>query len=952
MWNYSVKSFSETGTNGSYAVNISPNYVMPLLAGYQWFPEPEDSPALNQPGMDSFSPTNISDTSPHALCPKICRVTHKSCPSGCVWITGDRFDDLMSLWVYSEVNGSSDFSECQKLYRSGNMALYRISPFAKANSFMLAWILHPSYGYSEPYPINQPEGFTLNCDFYGTTVARVGDNLRVGGINISSKQGTERCWAYLKKSGSSGTWIAANEVDEGHAIFTIPSLPNGAYEVWTHTGRGGRWGWNKHRYTLTIESPKSLLSDRQAPAPSGGDDKNAIQSIINAFGQPGAPPGYEAYIILQPGTYRFDSALSNITGWAGGAHLKGAGIDQTTIILTNGALCSVTNGSMWVEDLTIDCSSAPSSGGHFSASSVLGGVKRLKNVKVIGPSTNYWKIGISFNLIHNCDILGGAQDEHVLDFYGWMRNTTIRKLNGPEGAIFSVFGATNCAVDTTTIVDAPGNDGDGGRFYIRGGGTTGTSLCNCTTVNLAVTNNDQNKGEQILIDGGYLREKLKANGGTSRTIKFSPSEMATSGVTLNITTTATSSNATSSTPTISFSGSSNDTRGGSVLITGGTNSIPGLYSITSRSGDSLTLSGGPIGTVNSLSGISAQVIQFPYETKLTSLSSSNANSSTPTISGANFSSHVGRFIYFSDGVTPIVRKITSGTSTTCVIDGSISGSASVSGLTAYIYDNYANVFGAMLAVLGGKGLGQFGKITSHTTDGTDIIIGVDRDFRVSTDSTSIFHVFVGSLDTAIYNCNLSGDGAQLSVPVPGGASPAASCGFESFSPNAGCYFWGGSISGVKWGLIDWAPGVGIIGTTSCSIWNYFGDMSIYNCSTFFRSWGSSANYQQEISLSLSVLQNLTVSDISTLGNGAASDTWLEDWGPTGNYCWNNVQISGNGKIALFNYYRDPGGTLILNNCSINIGSGTFSGSRAKAAGSTMVVSQFNPSSGQFIGFQS
>lgn len=915
------------------------------LAGYALFPQPADAPAFNQSGMSSYSPA-VLDLSPHASAPIISRITNDAGSGECISCAGHQFDDLMTLYIYSELNGAGNLLAASLLSgsRIGNTSDWKIHA-SSLNSFMLAWMLHPTYGYSEPIAINSPDPMTLHGKFYGRytiadhnaataytdIVTFAGDQFRVGGANMVGAAG--KCWAYLVPTGGgSGTWVVSDSADWGGAIFTTPAISNGTYTVWIHTGEGGRWGWGKVRKFVLRKQAAPSVSEYAMPAPSGGDDTSAYNTV-----KAGIPVGVDGYIKFQAGTYNLGS-ISLLTGGTGRAHFRGAGQALTTI---NGGNYTVSSGYCWMEDLTHN-------GGLGQAFS------RLLRVTVNGNAQCAGALSAE-----DCTFLGGGLNSGsastVIDSpppHGpWIRSTTISQKDNTEGCFFYGFSMRNIAFDDVIgIQDNIGSQTNAGaRLYIVGAGSHASSFRNCSTVSLKVIGN-QNRGEIIHSgDGGFVANDYKASGGTSTTITISPSAMVT-GFSLLDTTTGSSSNATNSTPTLTFPYASVDTRAIAVQITGGTNAIPGIYPITARSGSNasstVTLSGGPIGSSASLSNVQASLIHRPYYASYGDISSSNANASTPTISSAtSFSSptQLNNFAYFPN--LNIVVKITAVSGTTATLSAPISGSASISGEPCYIFRNYAATYSDnpyIAFVKGGKGVSQVAMVTGFSTDGTSIILALDRSFRVTTDSTSYVQLGYGNIDTVIYNTNLQGNGDQADEPW-GGAGTGSSCFFSSFGPNANTYIHGGSITGVRYGIVD----EGIATSPTCNLWFSARNFSITNVSTAVRRLGVSnstpPNAGQEVTGYGGVLNNITITN-------AFHSQGHFDQGRLSRTVWNNVQASGNAPLGLFSFFNGDNGHIFMNNCTISLGTGTFAGS--DAWNSVITVHQSNPSSGQFVGFQS
>jgi hypothetical protein len=925
----------------------------PLNGVSAWFTAPSSAPSLNQSGMDSFNPTT-TDTTPNSSAPIISRISNRARPGGVVNVTGYQFDDTMQLWIYSEANGTGNLLQATLIpgSRIGNKAKYQIHSSSVANSFMLAWLYHPIYGWSYPYPINNPICETLHTSFYGSgsrltqtkIVARNGqsDQIRIGGKSLSQLKSPEKCWCYLQPTGGgAGTWIASDSANFARALFTLPvGLANGDYEVWVHTGRGGAWGWGKSLYTLTVENADTLVADKIAPPPSGGDDSAALQAVVNSI-----PGNSGAYVQLQSGTYLIGTPINVARGSNLCGHFRGQP-DGSTILKATGNNAFFSNNNFhWIEDINFDITNWTDA---ITNSTVTGAARRVINCDVTatdGAFTTFQHGGQATGAarVSGCTFRTAICAYGVMSLLtGWVSDTTLINNNSAEGSIYRNGAIGNIALDNVTGSDA-GYATGGGRFVVVEYGSYGLSVVGCTTVNLKVSA-DQNRGEQILVDGGFIRYAFYANGGTSTTVTIPP----TVGTMHNLTTSGSSSNATSNPSTLAFTNAAVISH---VDIISGTNTIPGRYAVSSRTSSSATLTGA-IGTTASLSNVTAAGIRV-YGT-LKTLSSTNANSSTPTVTGGSFvSGDVGTYLLFAGdgGASATWAKIASVSAPNATLDRAISGSATVTSATVYQFVNpnpgTAGGWGDLsLAVVGGKGEGQIAKVLSSAVVGTDLVLTLDRPFRVSTDSTSFIKLGYGYIDGTFWGNTLAGDGGQVT------ANSGASCGFQSFGPTANVTFRNNTVSGVHYGFAD-LPVTSSGGDQGP--WSWWGDISnntYTNCGFGTRIWSITADYGQIGVIALSIHEDITVSGTSDKTSPfRTGQFWLSGWDSPSETTLSNYQASGDSAYA-FSTQQSTGGNVYAVASSIAIGSGTFSGSRVITSGSPITINQYNPSSGQFTGFQS
>ena len=165
-----------------------------------------------------------------------------------------------------------------------NQAMITLDSALPDDSMYLVWARNDA-GVGYPFALNKTESWWI-----GPAAAVVGDTVSVYGRNLSHDNGTATSWVYLKPSSGAGQWITPTTVNPYKVAFTVPSLANGDYEIWVHSGHGGAYGWSGP-LTLTVQDPEISwvgstidVTDYGATGDGETDDGAAIQDAIDASG--------------------------------------------------------------------------------------------------------------------------------------------------------------------------------------------------------------------------------------------------------------------------------------------------------------------------------------------------------------------------------------------------------------------------------------------------------------------------------------------------------------------------------------------------------------------------------------------------------------------------------------------------------------------------------------------
>jgi polygalacturonase len=369
-------------------------------------------------------------------------------------------------------------------------------------------LLYPrnASGIGYPVPINKTEAWWVGPDD-----ASPGEASAVHGRNLGS-------YVYLKHKTTGTTYVPTVTASNPYCIdFTIPATAaNGNYEVWTHNGSGGSYGWSGP-LTLTVRTAPNFAAriinvktDYGAKGDGVTDDYQTIIEAIN-FANRNQP----ATVYFPKGVYTTSSGFYPNSG----VKLLGESRTESIIrchptlfpsatvatyglILANGG-----NTDIAFENLTFDGNGRIGLNGTINTLTYIRFSDHItyNNVTLLGKGSPCFDLhGSSHIQLKNASLtttanfLGTARQIFIDNCQFYLTNDTGLALHHWGNNGFSMTNSTCQDLDNTKI------DGWGqGRWYV-GTGNWGTLhhqyVANNTTRNLAVRpgNGEQNTGEQLL----------------------------------------------------------------------------------------------------------------------------------------------------------------------------------------------------------------------------------------------------------------------------------------------------------------------------------------------------------------------------------------------------------------------------------------------------------------------
>lgn len=365
-------------------------------------------------------------------------------------------------------------------------------------------------GYGKPFAVNKTDAWWV-----GPAKAEKGTSVSVYGRNLAQYNDSTVSNVYLKPSNSTGQWAKVVKVNPYKVEFQIPSnIANGEYEVWTHNGHGGQYGWSGP-LKLTINEgqkwTKSVFNVKDFGA-LGNGQKDDTEAIYRALSEAKKSAGSTVY--FPKGTYMISNMLnpSDNTQW------KGDG-KELTFIKCNSKFTSQADAMVYgsvntfnLSDITFDTNN--NFRAIHAAPFFLRGSSNVRVDNVVLSFANYDVMQLDNTngmFFTNCKFIG------KISFLGKASQLFIDKsafylTNDTENALHSWAG-TNISITNSTCQDynnSDPNNGAGwgkGRFFCATGnfGSGGsTYIGNNATYDLSVRENDavdQNSGEQFLWEG-------------------------------------------------------------------------------------------------------------------------------------------------------------------------------------------------------------------------------------------------------------------------------------------------------------------------------------------------------------------------------------------------------------------------------------------------------------------
>lgn len=197
-------------------------------------------------GFDPFV-LPVTSGQPLSGTPTVAEWTRTGKPDGVVALTGSRFSTYTAdaagkdtqFQVFGQGVGGSFYGPASILRLDGLKAAIILPAGLPANSEYLIWPVN-SVGSGSPVAVNATEAWWV-----GPKVATRGDTVSVFGRNLAHNGNSVTSYIYIQKSGMPGVWANVSAANPYKVDFIIPtSLANGDYQVWTHNGHGGHYGWS------------------------------------------------------------------------------------------------------------------------------------------------------------------------------------------------------------------------------------------------------------------------------------------------------------------------------------------------------------------------------------------------------------------------------------------------------------------------------------------------------------------------------------------------------------------------------------------------------------------------------------------------------------------------------------------------------------------------------------
>lgn len=479
-----------------------------ILPQYTGSPTPIPSPL---PPGDAFNLPMSGTTS--ATAPACAEWTRTAGPDESLVVTGSRFSNYTGLEEgrdsrFTLYDGSVTTKEAKIQRLDGNKAIITLAHNISRWSMYLVWPGN-EVGYGAPIAINQTDSWWVGPD-----KATLGDTVSVYGRNLAHENDTITSYVFIKPTTGVGQWAQVVKVNPYKVTFVVPaSLVNGDYEVWTHNGHGGRFGWSG---PLTLHINTSIrwslvvFNVRNYSATGDGytDDTQAIQNALSAARQ---VPNSTIYFPV--GVYMISSFLapSDNTRWLGDGKrdtmLKCApNFSSQSPAFLYGAVNNFEMREIGFYGNGNYRGVQPEPIFLRGSTNIL-----LSNVLLFFQDSNVLQLDNSYGtIIENCELVG------MVSFLGHASHIIINRCrfkltNDAEMALDS-WGGSCISLTNSSCQDYDNsnpNNGAGwgkGRFYAsRGnfGSSYFTYIANNTTSDLAVRpiGADPNSGEQYMWEG-------------------------------------------------------------------------------------------------------------------------------------------------------------------------------------------------------------------------------------------------------------------------------------------------------------------------------------------------------------------------------------------------------------------------------------------------------------------
>jgi hypothetical protein len=274
-------------------------------------PTPSPEPALPA-GFDLFTPP-VSGSIPAPGTPAIAEWTKIGQPGAVLALTGSR----LSSYTGTQAGGDTKFhvfgqNASGAISADGTLSLLDglkaaviLPTTLPTDSEYLIWPIN-SAGAGTPVAVN-----ATNAWWVGPNAVTRGDTVSVFGRNLTHDTASSSSYVYLQKSGAAGVWATVTAANPYKVDFTVPAgLTDGDYQVWTHNGRGGHYGWSGPM-TLTVNDGMPWTAQQFNVKKYGakGDGVTDDQAAINAAMLAAAQVPWSS-VYLPAGTYMVSSGFN------------------------------------------------------------------------------------------------------------------------------------------------------------------------------------------------------------------------------------------------------------------------------------------------------------------------------------------------------------------------------------------------------------------------------------------------------------------------------------------------------------------------------------------------------------------------------------------------------------------------------------------------------------------
>jgi hypothetical protein len=479
--------------------------------------KPNPEPALPA-SFDAFTPP-VTAGSPLAAAPVFAEWTRNCGPYETLVVTGFQFSAFgganegrdTRFLAFGQTTAANPSTLAAKVRRQdGGKAALTLDQALPADGMYLLWAGNES-GFGAPVPINKTDAWWI-----GPERATRGGTVSVYGRDLTRSR-TPAASVYVKAPGNvAGVWATVAASNPYKVDFLVPTtLANGSYEVWTHNGRGGHYGWSGP-LTLTVDNGPGWTATEYSVKTFGakGDGTtDDFATITAALNYAAARP--LSTVFFPAGTYK----ISDYLDLPANVRLRGASRDTTTIKLTSTsaatapvAVLAPAGNNVEVRDLALTATGALPTNKQdyvFMVLSTDGWTDlRFTNLRINGPGCDSFYILDSRRVFFsNCEITGhnGYLKRTSQAFFA---GCSFRQTNDAavpvwvfSGRDMSMSGCTTRDLDSSNAATEAG--WGMGRWFV-GNGVFGTQrnvyLGDNTSTDLGVRpgQENQNSGEQFL----------------------------------------------------------------------------------------------------------------------------------------------------------------------------------------------------------------------------------------------------------------------------------------------------------------------------------------------------------------------------------------------------------------------------------------------------------------------